>query len=754
MKISITALWTVVFVAFSGPASATQADDTSIAIIGQTPGPKPFIKKLSLLVSDVAAIDRIQFGISPKQGSVTRPLSATYAKTYLAGRGYVDAAAGQITVPIFGLYAGATNKVVLTYFFKDGSSRTANTSVVTPAYGDPCGFNNHAVLQARTSSTRLSYDYVLMTSNCSQDSPAVIDTDGEIRWVGTAGIRNYVSTFYDNAVYLAHHGLLRIELDGAVTRVADFESVNAIGLHHSIDPGKHGIVIDVDTKQWVESVNIEVDPAGNVLKRWELGEIIRNAMIAGGDDPTEFVRNAKGRYDFLAHEDWFHNNSTAYRKADDSLIVSSRENFVICLDYETGAIKWILGDPTKQWYQYPSLRKYALALSPGTRPPIGQHTVSITKDDHLLLFDNGQRSQNHIPLGASRGYSAPRKYALDLKNMVAKEVWSYSNNESVRAPFRSGVYEDAPLNYVVHYDVGQQRVLGIDATGERVFDYRYPGAGFRSLPVHWENLTFPATAVRLANISARSQVDTGDDVTVTGFIVSGNGPKTVVLRGLGPSLQVDGAPVPGRLMDPVLELHDSNDQTVQVNDNYKSGSDAAAITKAGLAPQNDNEAAIFAQLAPGAYTAVLRGSGNTTGIGLSEVFDISADAPAQLGNLSARAFTSSGDRVLIGGLILQGSKEKRVLFRAAGPTLQAKGIANALQNPTLDIYDADGVKIATNDDWQEASNSAEVQRTGIAPTDSREPAILMPLGAGNYTFIATGKDGAEGVATVEAYRLD
>jgi hypothetical protein len=110
--------------------------------------------------------------------------------------------------------------------------------------------------------------------------------------------------------------------------------------------------------------------------------------------------------------------------------------------------------------------------------------------------------------------------------------------------------------------------------------------------------------------------------------------------------------------------------------------------------------------------------------------------------------------VLIGGLILRGSTEKRVLFRSAGPTLQARGVANALQNPTLDIYDADGVRIAANDDWQEASNSGEVQRTGIAPTDSREPAILMPLGAGNYTFIASGEDGTEGVATVEAYRLD
>lgn len=92
----------------------------------------------------------------------------------------------------------------------------------------------------------------------------------------------------------------------------------------------------------------------------------------GGDDPSVFIR---------APDDWFHNNACTYRKSDDSLIVSSRENFVICVDYETSAIKWILGDPTKAWYQYPSLRKFALTLGRDTYPPIGQHSVSITEDD-------------------------------------------------------------------------------------------------------------------------------------------------------------------------------------------------------------------------------------------------------------------------------------------------------------------------------------------------------------------------------------
>lgn len=754
MKLSITVLTALLLIPFCSLAGASQADDTTIAIIGQDEGPSVFIKKLNLSVSDLTALDRVQFAIAPKPGSVTRPLSATYTRTYLAGRGYVRPTLGEITVPVFGLYDGYTNKVNLTYFFTDGSSRKASTLMATTPYADPCGYKNHAVLQARTASTDLSYDFVLITSNCSNNSPTVIDTDGATRWVGTADFRHYVSTFYDNAVYLADLGVVRIDLDGTVTRVDDLAQLQAVGLHHSMDPGKRGLILDVDTESWVESVNIEIDPAGKVLKKWFLGDIIRKAMIAGGDDPAPFVRNANGRYDFEAFEDWFHNNSTAYRRADDSLIVSSRENFVICLDYESGAIKWILGDPTKQWYQYPSLRNYALALTPGSHAPIGQHTVSITKDNHLLLFDNGQRSQHHTPLGAGRSYSAPRKYALDLKARTATEVWNFTNDYSVFVPFRSGVYEDAPLNYVAHYDVGQQRVLGLSASGKKVFDYRFPGAGFRSLPVHWENLTFPATDARLGNISARSQINTGDEIAITGFIVSGSAPKKIVVRGLGPSLQTNGQPVVGTLGNPTLELHNSGGAILQVNDDYKNSTSAAEIAAAGLSPRNDRESAILAQLAPGAYTAVLRGVGNTTGIALAEVFDITPQSPSNLGNLSARAFTSSADRVLIGGFILQGSTQKRVLVRGLGPTLGLRGVPDTLQNPTLEIYGADGVKIASNDDWRQASNMSEIQATGIAPTDDREAAILMPLGAGNYTFVVRGPENTQGIASVEAYRLD
>lgn len=214
---------------------------------------------------------------------------------------------------------------------------------------------------------------------------------------------------------------------------------------------------------------MEIDGSGNVLKTWNLADIISTAMTADGDDPSAFVR---------APDDWFHNNACAYRKADDSLIVSSRENFVIALDYEMGAIKWILGDPTKAWYQYPSLKKYALALGKDTLAPIGQHAVSITKNNNLLLFDNGTNSLEQEPAGDNRTYSTPRRYKINTKKMTAKEVWNYPRNESIYSPFCSSVYEDHKKNYLIDYSLGGPfvftEIVGVNSRREIVFDYSYP----------------------------------------------------------------------------------------------------------------------------------------------------------------------------------------------------------------------------------------------------------------------------------------
>ena len=317
----------IAFIILTHLAGATQADDTTITITGHTAGATPFISKLTLGVSNTSVLKSIQFAIDPKPGSVTRPLSGTYANDYLLSRGFEQPPpATTVTLPVYGLYAGYQNIVRLTYRFLDGSSKQAVTSVTTAPFDDPC-YDNPTILKARTNSTDLSYDYIMIKGFCNNFEPVIIDTDGALRWVGTGGFSVGSAIFFDNAVYLGvSHQLFRIDLDGTVTELADYSSLGITNFHHNIDRGKVGIILDANTTTYFNSTNIEVDASGRVLKTWNLANIISTAMIAGGDDPSQFV--------YPTPTDWFHNNGVTYNRADDSLIISSRENFLICLDYE------------------------------------------------------------------------------------------------------------------------------------------------------------------------------------------------------------------------------------------------------------------------------------------------------------------------------------------------------------------------------------------------------------------------------------
>ena len=472
-------------------ASATQADDTSIVLIGRV-AVNPFIRHLKFSVNPIANLKSVQFTVQPKPGSVTRPISATYSSRYLSSRGYLDDA-GNLKIPVFGLYDGFTNTVTLTYVFRDNSSTQRLFSLPTGQFLSRCTYDQGTVVLPRTRSTSLSYDFMLLKDSCSHFSPALMDTDGALRWVGTAGVSSVSSAFFDNAIYIGQGPiLLRIELDGTFEVVADYSSIGVRDLHHNIDPGKFGLLLEVDTTTDSESVILEVGKNGNVHKRWNMYQIIANAMRAGGDDPSAFVRRG---------QDWFHNNSVTYRASDDSLIVSSRENFVIALDYASGAIKWILGDKTKAWFQYPSLRQYALTVPVGQGvAPIGQHALSITYNDKLLLFDNGFPSINQNPPGIMRKFAAPRKYSLNLNNRTAIQIFSY--NRSIVSEICSSVYEDAPDNYLVDYAVAGgfrtgdtfAEIVGLQPNGNRAFDYKYPTNGcdeiFNAIPIHLEQLSF------------------------------------------------------------------------------------------------------------------------------------------------------------------------------------------------------------------------------------------------------------------------
>jgi hypothetical protein len=251
----------------------------------------------------------------------------------------------------------------------------------------------------------------------------------------------------------------------------------------------------------------------------------------------------------------------------------------------------------------------------------------------------------------------------------------------------------------------------------------------------------------LLNISGRARVDTGDNISIAGFIISGERSKRVVVRGIGPSL----SSVPGRLMDPVIELRDNAGRLIRSNDNWRSDQQQE-IQVTGLAPSDDRESAIVLTLVPDTYTVILRGTNNTTGIGLIEVYDVSPTSGSELGNLSVRANVLTGDNILIDGLILRGGTPKRVLFRAIGPELNGL-VPNALQDTTMELHGENGALIISNDNWRDAPNAAEIQATGLAPRDDRESAILTTLPPANYTTIVRGKNNTTGIALNEAYKL-
>ena len=260
---------------------------------------------------------------------------------------------------------------------------------------------------------------------------------------------------------------------------------------------------------------------------------------------------------------------------------------------------------------------------------------------------------------------------------------------------------------------------------------------------------FGSSPKALGNISTRLAVQTGDNVLIGGFIVTGSDPKNVIVRAIGPSL-----PVTGHLLNPTLELHDSTGAVIASNDDWVNSPDKQAIIDSTIPPTNDLESAIVASLpANGSgYTAIVRGVNNTTGVGLVEVYDLDPAANSKLANISTRGFVSTADNVMIAGTIVVGATPQKVLIRAIGPSLT---LAGKLADPTLELRDANGELLDANDNWGDSPNKQAIIDTGIPPTSDLESAVIATLPANNsaYTTIVQGANGATGIGLVEVYAL-
>lgn len=262
--------------------------------------------------------------------------------------------------------------------------------------------------------------------------------------------------------------------------------------------------------------------------------------------------------------------------------------------------------------------------------------------------------------------------------------------------------------------------------------------------------TAPASN-RVLNLSTRVRVERGDNVLIGGLIITGDEPKRVIARAVGPSLSDYG--LAEVLADPLLELHGADGALIASNDNWKD-TQRTEIEASNVAPGRESEAALIATLHPGAYTLVVRGVADTTGLALVELYDLAPEATSKLANISTRGLVQTGDNVIIGGFIIDnaGSGRSRIVIRAVGPTLGYNGVSGALQDTTLELFDTNGM-IASNDDWRE-SREADIAATGLAPADDREAVILASLPPGAYTAIVRGKSGSTGVGLLEIYVLE
>jgi hypothetical protein len=263
----------------------------------------------------------------------------------------------------------------------------------------------------------------------------------------------------------------------------------------------------------------------------------------------------------------------------------------------------------------------------------------------------------------------------------------------------------------------------------------------------------PSTALAL-NISTRLRVEAGDRVAIGGFIITGTEPKKVAIRGIGPSLGSSG--LSDFLVDPTLELRDYSGVLLMQNDNWQDNSgQAAQLIALGLALPSPNESGIVTTLLPGSYTVVMAGRNQTAGLGLVEIYDADVAAASQLANLSTRGFVRTGDSVMIGGFILgHGTADANMIVRGLGPSLSRFMLVDVLDDPMLELRDANGALLIANDNWQDDPvAAAQLTAYGLAPINALEPAIFARLGPGAFTAIVVGKNGDAGIALLELYNV-
>lgn len=473
MKLPI--LFSIILVAVVGCGGSetptfAEAFPEELTITENDPNSSVFISALDLDL-DPTNISRISFTISPKEGALADAIKATFDidKLLLLESG--------VKLPIWGMYDNYENIVDVTLYFTDNSEKVISHRVLTDQYVDPNSIYDQMLINHSIDITsKPTFHYFYLESNLDQ-GPIIMDIDGNIRWKTNTPTEISRHFTFDDGAFIIQSGstLIHLSLSGEKTTYPiKVSGLTGIIPHHELTTGKSGYLVNINATKndsWnIETILLEVDKKGNYIGQWDFGEIITDHMLKNSDDPTKLVQDGI---------DWFHMNSAIYDPSDDSIIASSRELFVIKIDYSTKKIKWILGDETKYWAEFPSL--LALSLQSTDIKPIGQHALSIT-DGQLMMFNNGQVSFNQpegVPVGQLLPTSLAMKWTIDEENMEANNTWTY--DAGFVSYICSSVYEKEGFHLLTYAAVdrvkpeaGRVVIQGIDPEKNIIFEFEQP----------------------------------------------------------------------------------------------------------------------------------------------------------------------------------------------------------------------------------------------------------------------------------------
>jgi len=439
-------------------------------------GPVPYAVEATVHVPDAASVTSVAFTVASRTGCRCSDVHVEYARSWLVREGAIDALHDTVRIPVFGLYADHANEVTIDVDSLLGPSDPAHYAVPTgPA---PEGFL--PTLAVEQTDEDLQLDFVFMQGF---GPPALVDVDGEVRWrapdVGEFLFPRAVTPGGLVAGSMFSGGIYTIDWLGRFESFT-LSDPRCFLSHHEIAPGRTGFFDTVSFEDGAEkhpqSVLAEMSAEGVVTRLWDFDEIFNDRIQCCGEDPSTFVQNGV---------DWFHMNSAIYDATDDGILASSRENFVVKIDYETGEIRWLLGNPDKAWYADFPASLQPLALTVIGEPPIGQHALSLSPDGTLLmLFDNGKGNLVLDDVGDTRGYSRVVVYRIDEEARTAEEVLSLDFDKTIFAPYCSSAYWTAAGDVLVALTgpVGSpsSRLLVVDVAGKVLFDalVELPQSGF------------------------------------------------------------------------------------------------------------------------------------------------------------------------------------------------------------------------------------------------------------------------------------